>query len=155
MDDFDLEVADAWFGEDEEADGDRIYLFLRGPAVSDDDEEEEYRERFGTGKNWEAVEGGAVAEKATGKNNFDKRSGVGRLIRSFAELGDDVVDALVDRGDANEASTYVGLTIHFVREVVSTWTDDDGDKVEWEMPLATAVTFPKKKKKKKSGGSGN
>ncbi len=40
LDDFTLNVAEAWFGEDEENDDERIYLFLRGLATDSDDGEE-------------------------------------------------------------------------------------------------------------------
>ena len=163
LDDFTLNVAEAWFGEDEENDDERIYLFLRGLAIDNDSEdaaeEEDYRERFRVGTNWETVDKGAGVENATGKQKFNKNSGVGRLIRSMVADGA-TAEALAERGDATEAGTYIGLTLHLVRIEQTPFENDDGDKVEWNILSAVEVEFPKKakskskSKSKKSSGSG-
>ncbi len=164
LDNFALNVEEAWFGEDEENDDERIYLFLRGLATDSDDgeESEDYRERFRVGTNWEVVDKGGAVENATGKPKFNKNSGVGRLIRSMV-ANQATADALAERGDATEAETYIGLTIHLERIEQTPFENDDGDKVEWNILSAVEVTFPKKKKKatskkdekdKKAGGSG-
>ncbi len=163
LDDFTLNVAEAWFGEDEENDDERIYLFLRGLAIDNDSEdaaeEEDYRERFRVGTNWETVDKGAGVENATGKQKFNKNSGVGRLIRSMVADGA-TAEALAERGDATEAETYIGLTLHLVRIEQTPFENDDGDKVEWNILSAVEVEFPKKAKakskakKKKGGDSG-
>ena len=158
LDDFTLQVDEAWFGEDEENDDERIYLMLRGTAIDNEDgsEEEDYRERFRVGQNWEVVDKGAGVENATGKQKFNNNSGVGRLIRSLVQDGD-IADALAERGDANEAATYIGLTLHLVRIEQTPFENDDGDKVEWNILSAEGVEFPKAKakgKKKGKGGSG-
>jgi len=164
LDDFTLKVEEAWFGEDEENDDERIYLFLRGLATDNDDdgeESEDYRERFRVGTNWETVDKGAGVENATGKQKFNKNSGVGRLIRSMV-ADQATADALAERGDANEAETYIGLTIHLERIEQTPFENDDGDKVEWNILSAVGVVFPKKakaksktkSKDKKAGGSG-
>ncbi len=151
LDDFTLKVEEAWFGEDEENDDERIYLFLRGLAIDSDDgeESEDYRERFRVGTNWEVVDKGAGVENATGKQKFNKNSGVGRLIRSMVADGA-TAEALAERGDATEAETYIGLTLHLVRIEQTPFENDDGDKVEWNILSAVEVEFPKKKKKKKT-----
>lgn len=155
LDDFDFEVEEAWFGEDEEADSNdgRIFLFLRGTAVDDEGEEhEEHRERYSTGKNWEAVDDGAEVENATGKNRFNQNAGLGRLINALVALGDDEAAFLQKRGQAYEASTFDGLSLHMENMEVSRWTNDDGEEVTWNLNLPTAMTLPKKKAKK--GGKG-
>ena len=158
LDDFTLQVEEAWFGEDEENDDERLYLFLRGTATDSDDgdESEDYRERFRAGQNWESVDKGAGAENATGKQKFNKNSGIGRLIRSMV-ADEDTATALAERGDANQAETYIGLTIHFVREEQQPFENDDGEMIEWNILQAVEVEFPKAKakgKKKGKGGSG-
>ena len=101
LDDFTLNVAEAWFGEDEENDDERIYLFLRGLATDSDDgeESEDYRERFRVGTNWEVVDKGGAVENATGKPKFNKNSGVGRLIRSMV-ADQATADALAEKHGA-------------------------------------------------------
>ena len=152
LDDFTLQVGEAWFGEDEENDDERIYLFLRGTAVDNEDEggaeEEDYRERFRAGQNWEVVDKGAGVENATGKQKFNKNSGIGRLIRSMVE-DEATATALAERGDANQAETYIGLTLHLVRVEQTPFENDDGDKVEWNILQAVEVEFPKAKAKGK------
>ncbi len=154
LDDFTLNVAEAWFGEDEENDDERIYLFLRGLAIDNDSEdateEEDYRERFRVGTNWEVVDKGGAVENATGKPKFNKNSGVGRLIRSMVADGA-TAEALAERGDATEAATYVGLTLHLVRIEQTPFENDDGDKVEWNILSAVEVEFSKKAKPKGKG----
>jgi hypothetical protein len=162
LDDFTLKVEEAWFGEDEENDDERIYLFLRGLAIDNDSEdaaeEEDYRERFRVGTNWETVDKGAGVENATGKQKFNKNSGVGRLIRSMVADGA-TAEALAERGDATEAETYIGLTLHLVRIEQTPFENDDGDKVEWNILSAVDVEFPKKakakSKSKKDKGKGD
>jgi hypothetical protein len=154
LDDYDFDVEEAWFGEDEEADSNdgRIFLFLRGTATDDEGEEhEEHRERYSTGKNWEAVEDGAEVENATGKHRFNQNAGLGRLINALVGLGEDEAVFLSKRGQAYEASTFDGLNMHMEAKVVSTWTNDDGEEVSWTLTLPTALTMPKKKKAKKGG----
>jgi hypothetical protein len=158
LDDFTLQVDEAWWGEDEENDDERIYLFFRGTATDneDEDESEDYRERFRAGQNWEVVDKGAGVENATGKQKFNKNSGVGRLIRSMV-TDSATATALAERGDANQAETYIGLTIHFVREEQQPFENDDGEMIEWNILQAVEVEFPKAKakgKKKGKGGSG-
>lgn len=147
LDDYDFKVEDAWFGEDEENDDDRIFLFLRGEATVDGEvENDEHRERYSTGKNWEVVEDGAEVENATGKNRFNQNAGLGRLINALVAI-DGVAEYLGDRGEAYEASTFNGLKMHMERRVVSKWVNDDGEEVEWNLNLPTSL-------KTKKGGSG-
>ncbi len=158
LDDFSLRVDEAWFGEDEENDDERIYLMLRGLAIDLDDEglaeEEDYRERFRVGQNWEVVDKGAGVENATGKQKFNKNSGVGRLIRSMVS-DEGTAEALAERGDANQAETYIGLTLHLERVEQTPFKNDDGDMVEWNILQASSVEFPKSKKKDKKGSGGS
>ncbi len=157
LDDFDFDVEEAWFGEDEEADNNdgRIFLFLRGTAVDEEDEEyDEHRERYSTGKNWEVVEDGAEVENATGKNRFNQNAGLGRLINALVALGEDEAAYLQSRGQAFEAATFEGLKLHMENKVVSKWTNDDGDEVEWRLNLPTELTIKKPKAKAKKGGKG-
>ena len=159
LDDFDFEVEEAWFGEDEEADSNdgRVFLFLRGTATDDDGEEhEEHRERYSTGKNWEAVDDGAEAENATGKNRFNENAGLGRLINALVGLGDAEAAFLSKRGQAYEAATFDGLEMHMNSKLVSKWQNDDQVGTDewntWTLTLPTELTMPKPKKAK--GGKG-
>ena len=71
LDDYQLTVAEAWFGTDDESEynQDRIYLFLRGEATVDGEVvEEEYRERYSVGNGWEVVDEGRAIEHGSGKN---------------------------------------------------------------------------------------
>jgi hypothetical protein len=154
LDDFDFEIDEAWFGEDEEADNadGRIFLFVRGTATDAEGEEhEEHRERYSTGKNWEAVDDGAEVENATGKNRFNESTGLGRFINALVGLGDDEATFLSKRGQAYEASTFDGLEMHMENMVASTWKDDDGVDVIWRLNLPVELTIPKPKKAKKGG----
>ena len=154
LDDFDFEVEEAWFGEDEEADSNdgRVFLFLRGTAVDDEGEEyEEHRERYSTGKNWEAVDDGAEVENATGKNRFNGATGIGRFINALVALGGDEAVFLSKRGQAYEAATFDGLSMHMENKEVSRWKNDDGEEVVWNLNLPTELTIPKAKKAKKGG----
>jgi len=156
LDDFDLKVKNAWYGPDEESDNqEKIFLFLSGPAYQDGEEiDEEYSERFGTGKGWEVVDEGAAVEHGSGRNKFIRSSGVGRLIDTAVGLGDDVAELLGSRGAPYEAKVFDGLTIHFERRVVSKWKNDDGDEIVWEMPLPTSIVATKSKVKGKGKAKG-
>lgn len=161
LDEFRFEVSETWFGIDEEVDDptDKVYLFLRGAAFDEDGElvDDEHRERYSTGKNWEVVEDGTEVENATGKNRFNQNAGIGRLINALVALGGDVAKALAKRGDAYEAATFNGITMEMERKLVSKWKGDDGEDLEWYLSLPNSVEFPKakgKKSKSKKGGSG-
>ncbi len=147
LDDFDFKVEDAWFGQDEENDDERVFLFLRGEAKVDGEVvDDEHRERYSTGKNWEVVEDGAEVENATGKNRFNQNAGLGRLINALVAI-DGAAEYLADRGDAFQAATYEGMKMHMERKIVSRWKNDDGEEVEWALNLPTTL-------KVKKGGSG-
>lgn len=156
LDEYKFIVKEAWFGNDEEVENpdDRVFLFLRGEAFVDGElEDDEHRERYSTGKNWEAVEDGAEAENATGKNRFNQNAGIGRLINALVGLGEDEADFLASRGEAYEAATFEGLTMDMERKVVSKWTDDEtGEEVEWSLALPVALDMDSGKKSKKKGG---
>ena len=163
LDDYDFEVIETWFGLDEEVDNpdDRVFLFLRGEAFEDGElVDDEHRERFSTGKNWEVVEDGAEVENATGKNRFNQNAGVGRLINALVSVDDGATaKALAKKGEAYEAATFDGLSMHMERKVVSRWTDSDtGEELEWALALPTSVELNSKSKSKgkksKKGGSG-
>ncbi len=159
LDNYDFEVEEAWFGLDEEADDsddERIFLFLRGTAEDEEGEEhEEHRERYSTGKNWEVVEDGTEVENASGKKRFNENAGLGRLINALVALGEDEAEYLASRGESYEASTFEGLKMHMEGRVVSKWTNDDGDEVEWRLNLPTSIKMKtKKKKSSKKGGKG-
>jgi len=160
LDDYDFAVKEAWFGTDDEVENpdDRIFLFLRGEATVDGElEDDEHRERYSTGKNWEVVEDGAEVENATGKNRFNQNAGVGRLINALVKVDDgDTAKALAAKGEAYEAATFNGLNMHMERKIVSRWTDSDtGEELEWALALPTSVELKaKSKSKSKKGGSG-
>ena len=156
LDDYDFVVKESWFGTDDEVDNpdDRIFLFLRGEAYEDGElSDDEHRERFSTGKNWEVVEDGAEVENATGKNRFNQNAGVGRFINALVAI-DGVAKALAAKGEAYEAATFNGLNMHMERKIVSRWTDSDtGEELEWALALPTSVEV-KAKSKSRKGGSG-
>jgi len=155
LDDYDFVVSKAWFGEDEESDNNdgRIFLFLRGTATDSDGEEiEDHRERYSTGKNWEPVDDGAEVENAAGKSRFNRNAGLGRFIDALVSLGDDEARFLSNRGEAYEADTFNKLVMHMEGRVVSRWTNDDGDEVEWNLNLPTSLRV--KKPKTGKGGKG-
>lgn len=159
LDEFRFNVKEVWFGpnEDSERDDERIFANLRGEAFVDGElEDDEHVERYSVGSNWEVVEDGAEVENATGKNQFNRNTGLGRLINALVALGEDEAEFLADRGEAYEASTFDGLVMEMERKLVSTFTSDDGEEVEWYLALPVALDLkPKKKgKKSKKGGSG-
>lgn len=154
LDDYDFDVEEVWFGEDEESDNadGRIFLFLVGTATDDEGEEhEEHRVRYSTGKNWEVVEDGAEVENAAGRHRFNRNSGLGRLIDALVGLGDDEAAFLQSKGDPTQAATFDGLKMHMEARVVSKWTNDDGEEVEWSLELPTSLATEKPKKGKKGG----
>jgi hypothetical protein len=157
LDDYDFAVKETWFGTDDEAENadDRIFLFLRGEAYEDGElVDDEHRERYSTGKNWEVVEDGAEVENATGKNRFNQNAGVGRLINTLVQDGA-VAKALAKKGEAYEAATFNGLNMHMERKTVSKWTDNDtGEELEWVLALPTSMDLKPAKAKKSKGKKG-
>lgn len=152
LDNFDFVVEEQWFGEDENSDDGRIFLFLQGTATDDMDEvTEDHVERYSTGKNWEVVEDGEEVENATGRNRFNQNSGMGRFINALVALGDDVAEMLQERGEANVAATFANLNMHMENRVVSTWPDKEtNEQLEWRLNLPTSISIKKKKAKKAS-----
>jgi len=151
LDDFILEVDEAWFGPDEENDDDRTFLFLRGVATDNEDGEvvdEEYRERWGAGKGWEPADEGREAEHASGKNKFVGNSGVGRLVRSMVDIDDETAELLGERGSPFQAVVYENLRIRFERKVFKFHNRQTDEDVEYTVPLAVEVS----ERKKKAGG---
>lgn len=159
LDEFRFKVKEVWFGPNEDSDRneDRIYANFRGEAFVDGElEDDEHVERYSVGSNWEVVEDGAEVENATGKNQFNRNTGLGRLINALVGLGEDEAEFLAARGEAYEASTFDGLTMEMERMLVSSFTTDDGDEVEWYLALPVSIELKpaKKAKKAKKGGSG-
>lgn len=152
LDDYDFTVTHAWFGQVEESDSDRTYLRLVGVATIDGEvEDEEHEDRFGIGNGWEVVDEGAAVEHASGKNRFNGSSGIGRFITSIVEaMGDDIGD-FAARGDSNEAKSYEGVTFSMKRKNYH-FTNTDGEKIEFSLPLATTVVLPDDKPKSKGRG---
>lgn len=154
LDNFDFEVTEAWFGQNEESDDDeRIFLFLRGDATDETGEiTEDHEERYSTGKNWEVVNDGDEVENATGKHLFHESGGMGRLITALVGLGDDVAEMLQERGLPTVAETFNHMTMHMENRVVSRWSDKEnpGEMLEWRLNLPTEVATKAKKKKKAS-----
>ena len=152
LDDFDFVVEEEWFGTDDlkEVPDGVVYLFLIGDAVDADGEiYDEHRERFGIGKGWDVVEGGAEVEKATGKSSFNQNTGVGRLIDAIIGLGSKETAYIKSKGRGTEAATYHGLSMH-MENTVRTFKADDGEDAVWNLNLPTSLDVPKKGK----GGSG-
>jgi len=153
LDDYDFVVEEAWFGEDEESENNdgKVYLFLRGEATEEDGtEHEEHRERYSTGKNWEAVDDGESVENAAGKTRFNQNAGLGKLINALVALGDDEAAFLQKRGQAFDAATFNKLKMHMKSQEASRWTDTDtGEEIVWMLNLPTSLTLPKAK-----GGKG-
>lgn len=157
LDDYQLTVAEAWFGTDDESEynQDRIYLFLRGEATVDGEVvEEEYRERYSVGNGWEVVDEGRAIEHGSGKNKTRRGSGhfwlVAGVVSAFEAAGEK--DALYDRVDehgTNEADFWEGLVIDFERKVVSTFKDNDGNDRDFEVPMAVGISIGGGKKKAK------
>lgn len=160
LDNFTLKVDEAWFGEDEENDDDRIFLFLRGPASQNGEVvDEEYQERWTIGNNWEVVDEGRAVEHVAGKFEFNENTGIGLLIDSMVrdddhELVDEKIDMLAERGDAYEAKVYQGLELDLERKQFS-FENDEGEKVNYTRLLAADVreASPKRKSSRKKSTS--
>lgn len=163
LDNYTLDVKEAWFGTDEESEfqPDRFYLFLRGPAEVDGEVvEEEYRERFSIGNGWELVDEGRGIEHGTGKNKPRRGSGhgwlVAHLVTWFHDEGDeDELFALVDKSGTNTADFWERLELSMERQIVSKFKDTDGNMRDYELPLPTGAKVKSKKKgKAKAKGKG-
>lgn len=153
LDHYQLPVKEAWFGQPEpDADGnqsERVYLFLMGDAVDEEGEvHEDHVDRYGVGTGWEAVEEGQEVEHAS-KKQFNQNAGVGRLVTALAGLmaeDEDLSDTIRStRPDPRKASAWVGLTLSQERQTFS-FTSQDGETIEYSMPLPTAVEVTKAKK---------
>lgn len=126
LDAFDFTAEETWFGSNPESDfPDVVYLFMRGPAIIDEEMvDEEYVIRFSTGKNWEVIDSGEGVENATGSIRFQSRSGMGELVTAIVgtKTVEGLIDkypaleeALADRGNPTEAATFKGLGFSFER----------------------------------------
>lgn len=162
-----LEVEAAWFGinDDSERAGDKLYLHLEGTAYEgnpddgySDEGEEEFIVRLSIGNGWEVVEEGAEVEHGR-KNKFNNRTGMGRFLDSIKRLDDaaDILSGLGERGEAYQAQTWEGLTIDIEHQNFP-FTNDEGEEVDYFVPVVLGIGFPKAKKKgggkKGKGGSG-
>lgn len=153
LDNFDFEVEEVWFGEDEEADepDGRIYAFLRGEATDEEGEiHEDHTERYSTGKNWDVVDEGKSVENAAGRKLFNQNSGIGRLINTLVALGEKETKFLQERGNPTKAKTFRGLKMHMENRIVSEWTNDEGEAVKWRLNLPTSLKVVGSKKSKGS-----
>ena len=152
LDNFDFKVDRAWFGEVEDSDSERLYLFLEGPAVDDEDEEyEDHTERYSLGKGWEVIDDGNEVETASRNGTFNQSTGIGHFILSILALGEEEAEYIKDRGRPTRAKTFKGLRMHMVGRVVSEWEDVDnpGTMIRWSLNLPTSIKMKKGKGKGK------
>ena len=156
LDNFDFKVDRAWFGEVEDSDSDRLYLFIEGTAVDDEDEEyEDHTERYSLGKGWEVIDDGDEVETASRNGVFNQSTGIGHLILSLKALGEEETEYITDRGRPTKAKTFKGLRMHMVGRVVSEWEDvnNPGTMIRWSLNLPTTLKMKKGKKKGKGKSS--
>lgn len=141
-------VAEAWFGKNEQAEGeqaDKVYLWLKLINIeSNEYDGDEYTVRLGVGSGWEAVEGGErlVREDGTSKpinnnthygNFLNRVIGAGKDGQEFAEAMAGAFDAVKGRGNQYQASVWVGLRFEFVNKEFS--NSRDGETIEWSWML--------------------
>ncbi len=139
LEEYELTVEEAFFGEVEDSDTGRLYLFLRGTAVDDEDEEyEDWEDRYSTGKNWEVVDGGQGVEKLSGRQKFHNGTGMGVLIEALSSIDDDTTKLLQERGNPTDASMFVGLVLSQERTFIRDIDTDDGP-FPWHLPLPQSV----------------
>ena len=154
MEDFGFKVEDAWFGVDEESDFDteKVYLFLRGDAYDNIENEttEDHVEKLSIGKGWEVVEEGAEVEHPAGKTQFHQNSALGHVIDALVGLGNKETEYLASKGEAYQASTFENLDMQMIRTHVGDIDQDDGGVFKWYLNLPTSLKI----KKAKKGGKG-
>ena len=145
LDDFDFVVKEAWFGTNEKiGEGKRMLLTLRGDAFKDGElAEEEYDLIYTVGDAWEEVGGGASVKNRGGQQMFNENSAIGRLIKSFRDLGEDALNELRSRGNPTDASTWEGLAFHVKRQDFGSFTPKgETEPRKIEVPVATAILDP-------------
>lgn len=153
LDNFDFDVERAWFGEVEDSDSERLYLFLQGLAVDDEDEEyEDHVERYSLGKGWEVIDDGKEVETASRSGVYNESTGIGHFILSMLALGEEEEKFIKGRGRPTKAKTFKGLKMHMVGRVVSEWedTNNPGTMIKWSLNLPTSLKMKKGKKKGKA-----
>lgn len=136
LDDFTLEIEEAFFDKDKEYD--RVTLNLRGPALQDGEVvDEEHLLKYSLGDGWEPKKNGEIATHKAGKDTFTNASSMGKLIDSIVGLGKEVIEELQTRGETYEAETWRNLRLHFVRKEYSFKDRESGEERTYEVPLAT------------------
>ena len=127
-DDVDFEIREAWFGMVEGDERKRIALHLRGVAAQDGEViDDEYLLRFNVGEGWEPTKKGQAVKHAAGKTLFKGNTGIGRVIAAIVTI-DEAREAVAKKGNPTEASTWIGLTLHWeVRQ--GQFTDRDTKEV--------------------------
>lgn len=145
------EVTAAWFGENEESEraGDKLYLHLQGNLYEEgaDVPVEDHILRLSIGSGFEVYEEGAEVEHGSGKNQFNRNTGIGRFIDSIKALdnADEVFAYLGERGEATQATTFEGLSFTY-ENVNFPFTNDDGENVDYYVPQITEFEVPGAKK---------
>lgn len=132
---------EVWFGKNPNyQEGKVTILQVRGVAELDgeilDDEKTVF---YGLGDGWEAQDGGASVSHGSGKTQFNENSGMGRLIRSVVNIGEEVLDEIADRGETYEAETWQGLRFAMERKTFK--FTDRTTKEEREYSVELPVAF--------------
>lgn len=138
---FDGQVADAWFGQTDNA-GDTLFLFLK--ILADDGEEVE--RRYSCGDGWKTFDGGITAEHPS-RQYFQNNSNLGILLtRAFAVGGEDALrkrSADLDNKGPKAAKLWSGFRAHWdvERETFKIKDKDTGEMVERERVLVLPTQF--------------
>lgn len=160
-DDFDGVIIDAKYLFDERFvdDDDNPVCQLQLTIHSEDEDVDDQTPYYGCGPDWEPVEGGKAARKATDPDNddvnFNGNTKVGKLITAIVKSGaeDEVVRRYVDDGvGSTDAAMYLGLNFHWARVSKPYKFKKDGQTFQGEteqlLPdkfLGAGSTKPKKK----------
>lgn len=140
VDDFDLEIVDAWFATDSRYNnGQTSMLFWKVNPLSnvDDSVPPEFWDggiRFACGKDWESSDGGKTVAHPGGTKKFNAQSAYGMLINRAVELG--AGDVLKAKGPTQDASIWPGLRFHMKREEYS--FNIKGEEVKRDRLLPTS-----------------
>lgn len=139
LDDFDMTIEDAFFGTDPNyRKGTATVFIVRGAAEIDGEVvDDEYKMFYSVGEGWEAHKGGRALVHGSGKESVNRSSNMGKLIDAVAGLGDEVIEELMERGEATEADTWEGLRFHFQNKTYPIKDSETGEISNYDVSLPT------------------
>lgn len=116
IDDFDGEIAGAWFGTDPGYNGGQSIL-LTLDINTDNPDQPQITEKVSVGSGWEVEDQGAAITKSSGRVAFNRSSKAGLWLDHALAAG--AGDTMKAKGTPMQASTWEGLKFHFERKPIT------------------------------------